>query len=62
MVHDDIELSSAVDIQEISEYVEADDGGTVTEKFMINGVRLPDVFKRGNSDLGDSLALAHGAL
>ena len=54
MVHDDVLVYSAADIQEISGYVEAYDGGVVTEKFVctIDGVKLPDVFKTGNGHPG----------
>ena len=64
MVHDNIEVPSAADIREISECVETDCGGAVTKKFMcmFSGTRLPDVFKAGNSNLVNSLALARGAL
>ena len=54
MVHDNVLVYSATDIQEISVYVEACDGGVVTEKFVctIDGVKLPDVLKTDNGHPG----------
>ena len=53
MAHDDNEVASVTDIQEISETVEDDYDGAATKKFvcMPDVEKLPGEFEEGNNEL-----------